>query len=369
MNTEKKDCIKNQIDGIALNPYVRKGTFIAHQLGWEGVTQTLQPDESVINCLDISENGVVYGGTGVRAAHLFESRFTGSVGFIRDLGGQIENAVCAAVCCHKDKVVAFVNDHIGVRVVIYNYDTPFGADPIQEFWRFDYSAIDIGYIFKSDNCINAIRDNSREKIIGVTQNTLFSFNVSTRKASEISSLSKPGRLIADSCNDIYGLDDSCYVWRYTFANDNLDRRALKLPKGLWNAHDVKMAADKRHVYISDSEGNVYYFSRNKEISFLFKTHQKPVSTMVVTPDARIFGFCGTDMQNMFAFDLQNGNYENLGVAVSTHQRVRYGYQFSDSVVGMNGEIFFGESDNSGHLWTYCPWLLERNFSYQSCGVR
>ena len=45
---------------------------------------------------------------------------------------------------------------------------------------------------------------------------------------------------------------------------------------------------------------------------------------------------------------------NLGVAVSVLERRRYGYVFGDAVTGRDGQIFFGEDDDLGHLWLYFP---------------
>ncbi len=131
-----------------------------------------------------------------------------------------------------------------------------------------------------------------------------------------------------------------------------------MPAGTWEGEYVCFCKDKKHFYISNSDGEVYSIKDDKA-SLLFKTHQGPITTMSITPDRRIFGFCGNDMQNMFVFDIDNGSYENLGVAVSTLERIRYGYEFSASVMGNNGEIFFAECDNNGHLWQYLPWLLSK----------
>jgi hypothetical protein len=40
--------------------------------------------------------------------------------------------------------------------------------------------------------------------------------------------------------------------------------------------------------------------------------------------------------------------------VSVIERRRYGFIFSDAAIGRDGEIYFGEDDNLGHLWLYFP---------------
>jgi len=72
------------------------------------------------------------------------------------------------------------------------------------------------------------------------------------------------------------------------------------------------------------------------------------------PDGRLFGFCGTEIANLFCCDTTSDSVSNLGVAASVLEKRRYGYEFGDAVVGPQGEIVFGEDDNDGHLWLYFP---------------
>jgi hypothetical protein len=81
--------------------------------------------------------------------------------------------------------------------------------------------------------------------------------------------------------------------------------------------------------------------------------------MVVTADGRLFGFCGEEIANLFCCDTVSGTVSNLGVAASVIEHRRYGYQFGAAVIGRDGEIVFGEDDNSGHLWLYFPKVVSR----------
>ena len=86
----------------------------------------------------------------------------------------------------------------------------------------------------------------------------------------------------------------------------------------------------------------------------------PVGPMAVTHDGRVFGFCGADMAKMFCHDPRSGKTTNLGVAVSVLERRRYGYVFGDAVTGRDGQVFFGEDDDLGHLWMYFPRIPQRD---------
>ena len=81
--------------------------------------------------------------------------------------------------------------------------------------------------------------------------------------------------------------------------------------------------------------------------------------MAVTHDGRVFGFCGAEMAKMFCYNPAARAVSNLGVAVSVLERRRYGYVFGDAVTGRDGQIFFGEDDDLGHLWLYFPKILAR----------
>jgi hypothetical protein len=101
-------------------------------------------------------------------------------------------------------------------------------------------------------------------------------------------------------------------------------------------------------------GRLFSFDDDKGFRSLGKAHLAPVGPIAVTEDGRIFGFCGTEMANLFCYDPASGRTANLGVAASVLEQRRYGYQFGDAVTGPDGEIVFGEDDNGGHLWLYFP---------------
>ena len=76
--------------------------------------------------------------------------------------------------------------------------------------------------------------------------------------------------------------------------------------------------------------------------------------MAVTHDGRLFGFCGEGIAKLFTYDPSARTVELLGAAVSVIERRRYGYVFAAAATGRDGQLFFGEDDNLGHLWIYFP---------------
>jgi hypothetical protein len=108
------------------------------------------------------------------------------------------------------------------------------------------------------------------------------------------------------------------------------------------------------VFTADGAGRLFSFDEDRGFHLLGQAHLAPVGPIAVTADGRIFGFCGTEMANLFRYDPRSGGVTNLGVAASVLQQRRYGYQFGDAVTAPDGEIVFGEDDNGGHLWLYFP---------------
>src|SRR3984885_1647686 len=126
------------------------------------------------------------------------------------------------------------------------------------------------------------------------------------------------------------------------------------PEGGW-AEPLRWARDRHAglLFPADTAGRLFSFDENK-FRLLGKAHLAPVGPIAVTPDGRLFGFCGAEIANLFCCDTQSGTVTNLGVAASVLEQRRYGYQFGDALTGRDGELVFGEDDNGGHLWLYFP---------------
>ena len=166
-----------------------------------------------------------------------------------------------------------------------------------------------------------------------------------------------GRIAQGSKGGIFGLDGSAHLWRYDVASNKLERKAVALPTGAWDKVPLTWAKDRHSglLYTADAEGNLFSFDEERDFSGpLARTLLAHVGPMAVTHDGRVFGFCGTEMAKMFAYNPRTREAANLGVAVSVLERRRYGYVFGDAVTGRDGQIIFGEDDDLGHLWLYFP---------------
>ena len=346
---------KALIDEIVHGTFTKEGTMAAFPTCFPGATIPIPADESHITALDVSGDGMVYGGTSGRAAHLFVGVFHGVTGVVFDRG-TVEGANrCTAVCCGKSRFVACVNGPGGGRVGAGGFEgLPF--DLIQE-WGFGRSAFqELGKV-NGEPIVHAVTDSSKKVLLGATSGHLFTVDIEGGSIKVVGEVPGSGRLALGSNASIFGQDGSAHLWRYDVSAGKLERKAVVLPEGAWGKVPLTWAKDLHSglLYTADAEGNLFSLDEARGFSDpLARTLLAPVGPMAVTHDGRVFGFCGPEMAKMFCYNPRTREATNLGVAVSVLERRRYGYVFGDAVTGRDGQVIFGEDDDLGHLWLYFP---------------
>ena len=342
-------------DEIVHGTFTKEGTMAAFPTCFPGASIPIPADESHITALDVSGDGMIYGGTSGRATHLFVGIFHGVTGVVFDRG-TVEGANhCAAVCCGKSRFVACVNGPGGGRVVAGGFEgLPF--DLIQE-WGFGRSAFqELGKV-NGEPIVHAVTDAARKVLVGTTSGHLFTVDMDGGSIKVVGEVPGSGRLAWGSKGGIFGQDGSAHLWRYEVASGKIERKAVALPEGAWGKVPLTWAKDHHSglLYTADADGRLFSLDEAQGFSDpLAKTLLVPVGPMAVTHDGRVFGFCGLEMAKMFCYNPRTRAAANLGVAVSVLERRRYGYVFGDAVTGRDGQIVFGEDDDLGHLWLYFP---------------
>lgn len=339
--------------GELAHQFVREGTMVAFPMCLPGMTTPIIHDECRITALDIDSTGHIYGGTSGRQAHVFAAAFHGLTGVVMDAGAVPEETSSVAVCCGKSRTLAFVNGARGGRVIaIPKIDL--AQDWIQE-WGLEPPVLqDLGECVPGEPVVHAVCDPSRSTVIGITRGHLFTVDVESGKVMVIGEVSGRGHLGLAS-SGVFGQDENARLWHFDLASGKIRRAAVNLPEGEWTgALRWARGGDTDELRTADAAGQLFSFDGNKSFRALGRAHLAPVGPMAMTPDGRLFGFCGVEMANLFCCDTISGSVSNLGVAASVLERRRYGYQFADAVTGPDGEIVFGEDDNDGHLWLYFP---------------
>jgi len=346
------------IDEIVHGTFVKEGTMVAFPTCFPGASTPIPADESHITALDITPEGIIYGGTSGRAVHLFVAMFHGVTGVVFDRGVVKSATRCTAVCCARNKFAACVNGPGGGRILTGGLQ-PLPFDLIQE-WGFSRTPFqDLGKV-DGEPIVHAVGDSAKSTLVGITTKHLFTVQLETGKIDVLDELPGAGRVALGSKGGVFGQDGSDYLWRYDPASRRLQRRAVKLPSGAWNEAIVFWARDHRNglLYTADNEGALFSFDEQGGFSGpLGKTMLAPVGPCAVTHDGRLFGFCGAEMAKMFSYHPAQKQVTNLGVAVSVLERRRYGYVFGDAVTGRDGQIIFGEDDDLGHFWLYFPKII------------
>lgn len=352
---------KRLINEIFHGTYIREGTAIAFPMCIPGATLPIPADESHITALDITRDGIVYGGTSGRSSHFFIGMFIGSTGMVYDVATIADAESCTAVCCGKDKFVGCVNDAGGGRIFTRDLqEVPY--DVTQETAIYNKPLYDLGYPVKGERIIHAVRDDSREYMIGITENHLFVLDIEKAKMEVVGEVTGSGKLVAGLDGNIYGMDEPGNLFRFNLTERTLQRNAVRLPGGNWLSTSLIWAKNNSsgELYLADNDGYIFSFLPEEGFSeSLGKTNLSPVKTMAVTHDGRLFGFCGEEISNMFCYNPATQDLANIGVAVSVIERRRYGYLFGDAVLGRDGQIYFGEDDDLGHLWIYYPSIAKK----------
>jgi hypothetical protein len=343
------------IDEIVHGTFVKEGMMVAFPTCFPGASTPIPADESHITSLAITDDGVVYGGTSGRAAHVFVGMFHGVTGVVFDRGPVAEATHCVAVGCGKRKFVACLNGPRGGKVVAGAL-APLPFDLIQE-WGFSRPPLEELGQLNGQAIIHAVVEDAKTSLVGLTTDHVFTVEIEHGRIELLDEAPGKGRVGLGFSGGVYGQDGPAHLWRYDVPSKKLRRLAIRLPAGDWDNVPLIWARDRgnRILYTADANGTLFFL--NEESGFsraLGRTPLAPVGPMAVTHDGRLFGFCGEELARMFCYNPGIPAVTDLGVAVSVLERRRYGYAFGDAVTGRDGQIYFGEDDDLGHLWLYFP---------------
>ena len=343
-------------DEIVHGAFTTEGTMVAFPLCFPGASVPIPADESRVTALTVNRDGVIYGGTSGRRAHLFGGIFHGVTGVVFDMGVVDGANQCAAVCCGKNQVVGCVNGPAGGWIVRRPFE-PLPFDLLQE-WGFERKPLErLAGPANGERIVHAVADEGTGLCVIATNRHLARLTVATGETGVVGRIPGQGRVAFGSGGRVVGMDDRASLWAYDPASDTLEHRAYSLPEGDWEGAFLTWARDPVDgtLYAADGAGRLFSFREDQGFSeCLGQVPLAPVKAMAVTFDGRLFGSCGEGMAKNFRYCPASGALELIGVAVSVLERRRYGYVFADAATGRDGQIIFGEDDNLGHLWLYYP---------------
>ncbi|MBT3275687.1 MAG: PQQ-like beta-propeller repeat protein, partial [Spirochaetales bacterium] len=304
-------------DKIVHGAFKTEGQMVAFPLCFPSVSIPIPSDESRVTALDITEDGVVYGGTSGYAAHIFVAMFHGVTGMVFDMGIAENCTQTAAVCCGQTQVFAALNGPGGGLIVTREFqETPFSLIQEWHIGRTPYTYIDSPV--KGERILHAVCTSDRSMVVGTTESSLFTFDFETDKIAIIGTVEGSGKLTAVSDGTVIGRGKDKTLWCFDPGSGTLDDDFIKLPEGKWNS-SIIWATDPETdlLYTADGAANLYSFSpQTGWSSILTQIPYSPVTSIAVTFDGRVFGSSGTDMQRMFCYDPDEGTLVDIGVAAS-----------------------------------------------------
>ncbi len=337
--------------------FIQEGLMVAFPLCFPGVTDPIPLEESRITALTMGENGVLYGGTGGRRAHLFAACFTGVTGAVWDLGPIDDATHCAAIACGRENLVAALNGPAGSRILTHQLERVPDSDLLQEWVFIPKPYQPCQWQLPHERILDLVAIPQTPQAIGITENHLFQIHIDENRSQVITEVDSTAHLMVDANGTAYGLDDDNTLWTFHAPTNRLTRKAIPLPSAAWREAPLVWTrnAENTDFYLADPTGNILSFSpASQTCQPITQTPLAPITCMAAIPDGRVYGFCGSDISHLFVFDPRSGSMTDLGVAVSVIERRRYGYRFAAAVTNRDGHLIFGEDDNLGHLWLYFP---------------
>jgi hypothetical protein len=367
--------------------YVTEGQMIAMSLGFPGMCLPIPADEAYVTALAVDERRVVYGGTGGRRAHLFVAMTHGLTGAVVDLCTLEENARVSSVLVAQDgRVLAttapgapgptlprpgaqpegegalYVHDHVGL---------PY--DLVHE-WQFIKSPAEKVCTPLPDEGIGCavmgVDDCGEEAIIGIgdRSGSLFTHTIESGRTEVHGPVDEKGlfsrAIVRGPDGAVYGTGALGRLWRYDPLFEGMQETGVDIPtvagRAVRNQADsFAVDADRGLIYGGGTADGVLfcYDVAERTIRSLGKpTCYRGIKGMAVTNDGRLFGISGRegDIGHLFCYDPDRHELRDLGMIASVIQERVYGYEFACSAVGRDGQIYFGERDRGGHLWTYWP---------------
>ena len=338
-------------------PFIQQGSMVAFTLCFPGVTVPITPDESRITALALDHNQCLYGATSGHASHLFVALFTGATGAVIDLGSLPAATQSPGLCCDHEKIIVAANGPQGPTLFTRPLEPLPHWDLLQE-WDFQRQPFTQWTLpVDSEPILHLVLDTHTAQAVGVTSGHIFLLDTTAGDARIIAQGDWTGRLLLTPDHTVIGRNGCDNLWRYSILDDQFTPECLPLPPGSWKRPSLFWAQDTTQdlAYLADDQGRLFTFHPDRGFSYVVaQLPLNPPGPMAVTNDGRLFGFCGHDLATMFAYTPQTASIADLGKAVSVIHRRRYGFQFADAVTGRDGQIFFAENDNFGHLWIYFP---------------
>lgn len=371
---------------------VIRGHVDVRELGF-GEQGLLIPDgESAINALVTTPQGVILGATSGKRSHLFRYNPTGQAFFTDTPNARVLQmglihdgpAICQSMVTTPKGIVYGGTIEKGEGKPtggrLFSLDSRLYGDVPEALAlpRRPYALgprpdiIDLGPM-PDDQGVEAlaISPDGRE-LYGVTTPAadFFVYDIESRQFTfreRIPARQPCHAIVCDSRGKVYGSADMGWMFRYDPATEELSILDLRLPSEhgreyLAVVRSFARAPDGRIYGGTSGDGMLFSFDPIQlTIENLGRPSRRPeIQTLAVTLDGRLFGISNgpDEIGRLFVYNPTDGQIQDLGMLQCAGvPKFWPGYQFGAMTVGLDGEIYVGESDRISHLFVYYPPLL------------
>lgn len=384
---EAKSPARNKFDRPPFT--VVEGHVSVRELGF-GDEGLLIPDgESAINALVTTNEGIIVGGTSGRRAHLFSfdsrglSVFTDSpnahvlhLGLIHD-----RPAVCRAMVATLEGMVyggtieGSAEEPQGGR--LFAYDARL-CGPVPEALglpRRPYALgprpviIDLGPVPEGQGVQALALSPQGDRLYGVTTPMAGLFVYDIKQGEIITRHPLPARrpskvIVCDEDGVVYGSVDMGWLFRYDPVADALEILDVRLPaehgrEYLALAQSFTKAPDGTIYGGTQGDGMLFRLDpTGPSVEYLGRpTRRKGIPALAVTLDGRLYGVSDAagEIGRLFVYEPESGCLRDLGmIECGGVPKFWPGHHFGAMTVGLDGEIYIGESDRISHLFIYFP---------------
>lgn len=357
--------------------FVSEGTLLALPLCFPGQTDPIPYGECAITALTTAPNGVVYGVTSGRHAHLICAMLRGATGYAISLG-RIENgreAVAVGVGCDDQVYIAVNSEDSGS--IVRHAPEPMPFDCVQEWFLHRRPFERVGEPFPGKRLCDAMMMPDEHRMLVLTEDGLLAtVDLESNRVDvigQIDPLNRFGRtIVLDAAGQLFGTGCDGRVWTWHSARGAIEETRMTLPCGAGRQLENRASVwavdpSSRRIYgASEVDGTLFCMEpdiqRIRSLGCVLSG--RPVHAMAVTNDGRVYGMAGgkDDIARMFMYDPVEAELRDLGVCVSTLTARTYGFVFKSATRWENGTLLFGEADHTSHLWMYFPALKEQGGS-------
>jgi len=340
---------------LSKSSFVTEGTFLATPLCFPDVSTPIKPDESYLTCLRISPHTqVIYGATSGKQAHFIGAALRSDHGYVVELGAIEGMTDAIALGADSQNLYGCFNGNGSALIAGINLMTGYSigtSNGIQE-WSFLRQSVNVFCELPGETIVDSVYSDVSGEFIILTDKRLLVCALPTGEIKELHTNKRFTHIFSDNNGMHLLLSDDNLIYRLT-SEQELIASIKRVPSE--TEIDQICLINNKLALIATVHGALYRLNLTTLAVTPFSSVPiAPIKTMAPVAGKYCYLFYGEGIGRFGRINLADGGFRDLGCVVSALSVKRYCYNLSCSLVGPDGEIYFGENDRGGHLWIYYP---------------